>query len=83
MTGNVDALRTIAACRLALPRTPLRFAGGRELTLSDPGARRGLLGGINALIVGNYLTTLGHAADRDLDLLAELRMPAEELARTL
>ncbi|HEX4727662.1 MAG TPA: biotin synthase BioB, partial [Jatrophihabitans sp.] len=27
-----DALRTIAAFRLALPRTILRFAGGRELT---------------------------------------------------
>ena len=35
-----DALRTIAAFRLALPRTILRFAGGRELTLGDLGAGR-------------------------------------------
>ena len=55
----VDALRTIAAFRLALPRTILRYAGGRELTLGDLGTRDGLLGGINAVIVGNYLTTLG------------------------
>ena len=55
----LDALRTIAAFRLALPRTILRFAGGRELTLGDLGARQGMVGGINAVIVGNYLTTLG------------------------
>ena len=59
-----DALRTIAAFRLAMPRTILRFAGGREITLGDLGTRDGLLGGINAVIVGNYLTTLGRPADR-------------------
>ncbi len=32
-----EALRTIAAFRLALPRTVLRFAGGREITLGDLG----------------------------------------------
>ena len=31
-----DALRTIAAFRLALPRTILRYAGGREITLGRP-----------------------------------------------
>src|SRR3954451_9254984 len=54
-----EALRTIGAFRLAMPRTILRFAGGRELTLGDLGARQGMVGGINAVIVGNYLTTLG------------------------
>ncbi len=78
-----DALRTIAAFRLALPRTVLRFAGGRELTLGDLGARRGVLGGINAIIVGNYLTTLGREPEQDLDLLAELSMPVKALAETL
>jgi biotin synthase len=73
-----DALRAVAAFRLALPRTVLRFAGGRELTLGDDGARQGILGGINALIVGNYLTTLGRQPDEDLDLLAELAMPIKE-----
>jgi biotin synthase len=53
-----DALRTIAAFRLALPRTILRYVGGREPTLGDLGTRDGLLGGINAVFVGNYLTTL-------------------------
>ena len=61
-----EALRTIAAFRLALPRTILRYAGGRELTLGDLGTRDGLLGGINAVIVGNYLTTLGRDPEEDL-----------------
>jgi biotin synthase len=82
MAGS-DALRTVAAFRLAMPRTVLRFAGGREITLGDLGARQGLLGGINAVIVGNYLTTLGRAAEADIDLLSELQMPIKALNETL
>jgi biotin synthase len=78
-----DALRTVAAFRLALPRTILRFAGGREITLGDLGARKGLLGGVNAVIVGNYLTTLGRPADADIDLLGELQMPIKALNAAL
>ena len=78
-----DALRAVAAFRLALPRTVLRFAGGREITLGDLGARQGMLGGINAVIVGNYLTTLGRPAESDLDLLGELKMPIKALNDTL
>jgi biotin synthase len=78
-----DALRAIAAFRLALPRTILRFAGGREVTLGDLGTRDGLLGGINAVIVGNYLTTLGRPATADIALLDELRMPLKALSATL
>jgi biotin synthase len=75
-----EALLAIAAFRLAMPRTVLRFAGGREITLGDLGTRDGLLGGINAVIVGNYLTTLGRPADDDLELLAELKMPIKAVA---
>lgn len=78
-----DALRAIVAFRLAMPRTVLRYAGGRELTLGDLGTREGLLGGINAVIVGNYLTTLGRPATADLNLLVELNMPIKELQKTL
>jgi biotin synthase len=78
-----DALRTIAAFRLALPRTILRYAGGREITLGDLGTRDGLLGGINAVIVGNYLTTLGRPATEDLALLDELAMPIKALNAAL
>lgn len=78
-----DALKAVAAFRLALPRTVLRFAGGREITLGDLGAKRGILGGINAVIVGNYLTTLGRPAQADLELLDELRMPIKALNASL
>ena len=81
--GASDALRTVAAFRLAMPRTTLRYAGGREITLGALGTRDGLLGGVNAVIVGNYLTTLGRDPDDDLALLADLRMPIKELSRTL
>jgi biotin synthase len=78
-----DALRAIAAFRLAMPRTILRYAGGREITLGDLGTRDGLLGGINAVIVGNYLTTLGRPATEDLALLEDLKMPVKALSATL
>ncbi len=78
-----DALRTVAAFRLALPRTILRYAGGREVTLGDLGTRAGMLGGVNAVIVGNYLTTLGRDPSDDLALLGELEMPIKALSQTL
>ncbi len=77
-----EALRAIAVFRLVLPRTILRFAGGREITLGDL-ARDGMLGGINAVIVGNYLTTLGRPATEDLAMLQDLRMPLKGLSQTL
>ena len=78
----IDALRAVATFRLVMPRTILRFAGGREITLGDLAAR-GVRGGVNALIVGNYLTTLGRPPGEDLAMLAELKMPIKELGRTL
>ncbi len=45
--------------------------------------RAGLLGGINAVIVGNYLTTLGRPAAEDLELLDRLSMPVKALSSTL
>jgi biotin synthase len=80
---TADALRTIAAFRLALPRTVLRYAGGRELSLGDLGTEAGMLGGINAIIVGNYLTTLGRPAQDDLEMLSRLKMPIKALSATL
>ena len=83
LMDNKDALRTIAAFRLAMPRTILRYAGGREITLGDLGAKQGILGGINAVIVGNYLTTLGRPAEADLELLTDLQMPIKALNASL
>ncbi len=78
----LEAIRWIALLRLALPPVILRLAGGREVTLRELQAL-GLTAGVNALIVGNYLTTLGRAPDEDLRMLADLRMPVGVLSRVL
>ena len=51
--------------------------------LGDLGAKQGILGGINAVIVGNYLTTLGRPAEADLELLDDLAMPIKALNATI
>ena len=76
----LDAIRWIALFRLALPGVILRYAGGREVTLRELQAM-GLTAGINALIVGNYLTTLGRPPEADLQMLADLRMPVGVLSK--
>ena len=48
-----------------------------------PGRPPGDAGGINAVIVGNYLTTLGRDPAADLELLADLAMPVKALSATL
>jgi len=77
-----EALRWIALFRLGLPDTILRYAGGREITLGDL-QEAGMQAGINALIIGNYLTTLGRAPGEDLAMLERLRMPIGALSRAL
>ncbi|MHB8263710.1 MAG: biotin synthase BioB [Acidimicrobiales bacterium] len=69
-----EAIRWIAIFRLGLPTAILRYAGGREVTLRELQAM-GLASGINALIVGNYLTTLGRDASTDIEMLQDMAMP--------
>jgi biotin synthase len=78
----LEAIRWIALLRLALPDVILRLAGGREVTLRELQAL-GMTAGINALIVGNYLTTLGRSPDEDLQMLADLAMPVGALSKVL
>jgi biotin synthase len=82
VVGAWEALRWIALFRLALPGVILRYAGGREVTLRDLQAL-GMTAGINALIVGNYLTTLGRSPSEDLQMLADLRMPIGVLSAAI
>jgi biotin synthase len=70
----LEAVKTIALFRLVMPDAVIRPAGGRELILRDLQAL-GMLAGANALIVGNYLTTLGRGPEDDLRMLADLGMP--------
>jgi biotin synthase len=76
----LEAIRWIALFRIGLPSVILRYAGGREVTLRELQAL-GLTSGINALIVGNYLTTLGRSADEDLQMLEDLQMPIGALSK--
>ena len=78
----LEAIRWIALFRLGLPDVILRYAGGREITLGDLQAI-GLTSGINALIVGNYLTTLGREPAEDLEMLRDLRMPIGSLSKVI
>jgi biotin synthase len=82
LVAPLDAIKWIAMLRLALPSVILRLAGGRELTLRELQAM-GMTSGINALIVGNYLTTLGRSPDEDLRMLEDLQMPVGVLSKVL
>jgi biotin synthase-like enzyme len=55
---------------------------GREVTLGDL-QEMGMTAGINALIVGNYLTTLGRAPQEDLVMLDNLRKPVGTLSKVI
>ena len=78
----MEALKGIALFRIALPSVILRYAGGREITLKELQVM-GMTSGINALIVGNYLTTLGRSPDEDLQMLEDLQMPIGALTGVL
>lgn len=78
----LEAIRWIALFRLGLPEAILRYAGGREVTLRDLQSM-GMTAGINAIIVGNYLTTLGRSPAEDLQMLDDLRMPIGALSKAL
>jgi biotin synthase len=82
LVAALEAIRWIALFRLALPDVILRYAGGREVTLGDL-QEMGMTAGINALIVGNYLTTLGRAPQEDLVMLHKLRMPIGTLSKVI
>jgi biotin synthase len=82
LVSPLEAIRWIALFRLGLPSVILRYAGGREVTLRDLQVM-GMTSGINALIVGNYLTTLGRSADEDLQMLQDLQMPIGALSKVI
>jgi len=77
MLSPREALQAIALFRLILPSAWLRLAGGRERVLGELQGM-GLVAGANALIVGNYLTTIGRSADDDHALLEALGMPVAD-----
>ena len=69
-----EILKTICIFRIILPKAMLRYAGGRCSRLSKFNQKRGLIAGINSILVGNYLTTLGSNATEDKKTLEALNM---------
>jgi len=67
----MEILQTFAIFRLVLPNKIIRYAGGREHNLGEL-VPLGYLSGINGALIGNYLTTQGRGANRDLDTITGL-----------
>ncbi len=67
-----EILKTICIFRLVLPKSLLRYAGGRTTRLSKYNQKLGIIAGINSLLVGNYLTTTGSKSEEDKEMLKSL-----------
>lgn len=72
-----EAAKAIAIFRLILPQQILRYAGGREVIMQDR-QDLGFRAGINAMLVGNYLTTMGQPAKNDHEMLNALGLEGGE-----
>lgn len=67
----LDAIKIIAAYRFILPRQIIRLAGGRCETLGCL-EEKAMRAGVNGLLIGDYLTTKGPGARKDLAKLIKL-----------
>jgi len=65
---NFEILKTIAVYRFILPKSNIKLAGGREISLGQE-QDKALQGGANGLIVGGYLTTAANPVAEDLEML--------------
>lgn len=72
-----EALKAIAIFRLILPEQILRYAGGREAVMGELQAL-GLKAGINAMLIGHYLTTMGQPPEQDHMMLEALGLKGGE-----
>jgi biotin synthase len=70
-----ECLRIVAVARLMMPRQEIFVCGGREVQLKDL-QHRMFEAGANGTMVGNYLTTPGRGAMRDIEMLDELGLVA-------
>ncbi|WP_286186756.1 biotin synthase BioB [Geitlerinema sp. P-1104] len=72
-----EALKAIAIFRLILPTRILRYAGGREAVMGELQAL-GLKSGLNAMLIGHYLTTMGQPPEKDKEMLESLGLEGGE-----
>ncbi len=67
----LEVLKSIACFRFILPRQEIKIAGGRAVNLRDLQSLI-FMAGASALMVGNYLTTVGQPVEKDLQMLKDL-----------
>ncbi len=63
----LESLKTFALLRWIIPDGEIRYAGGRASLGEEQ--KLGLRAGVNAVLVGNYLTTIGNQITADLELI--------------
>lgn len=63
-------LRMLAIYRMILPDAEIRFAGGRAYL--GEFVKKGFQGGVNGVLSGNYLTTVGNTIAQDIELVKSL-----------
>ena len=73
----LEAVKAIAIFRFILPKQILRYAGGREAIMGE-WQSKGFQSGMNAMLIGNYLTTLGQSPEDDLAMITELGLEGGE-----
>lgn len=64
-----EILKTICIFRIVLPEALIRYAGGRTTRFSEEYQKLGIKAGVNALLIGNYLTTTGSTPEKDIELI--------------
>ena len=71
LISAIEAAKYLAIFRLILPKTYIRLAGGRIETFGD-NPELPFTAGVNALLIGDLLTTEGPKTHADLELLESL-----------
>jgi biotin synthase len=67
-----EILKTIAIFRIIMPAVSLRYTGGRLIRLSKKAQRQGMIAGVDSVLIGNMLTTIGIDPKDDLKMVTEL-----------
>lgn len=67
----LEILRSFAMFRFVLPKAQIRTAGGRQVNLRSLQSLA-LAGGMNGVMIGNYLTTKGTSPADDIRMLHDL-----------
>lgn len=66
-----EILKTLAIFRIIMPTVSIRYAGGREIRLSKEGQKKGVIASVDAMLVGNLLTTIGVTPEDDIKMIQE------------